>query len=160
VWFPRDFPDLPQSPANAQPWYWGSFFNWHDDRDAGGQGPVQGMFMPPTSLSADRATGLIYQMYGGTTGGKLLSEPRLGPIVREKWHDFESRIKWTSKEDGFYETKLNGALAFSYQGPTLHAGAGAYLKLANYHSAFIGKDGKPASVAIVQGAVSIEEATV
>jgi hypothetical protein len=72
--------------------------------------------------------------------------------VREKWHDFESRIKWTSGAAGLYETRLNGVLAFSYKGPTLHAGAGAYLKLANYHTAGEAR-------AIIHGAVSIEEAT-
>jgi len=153
VWFPSDFPDMPQSALNPPPWYAGSWFNFHDDRDSGGsQGPVQGMFYPPTAVSADRATGLVYQMFGGSTGGTKLSEPKLGLVVREKWYDFESRIKWTSNAAGLYETRLNGALAFSYTGPTLHAGAGAYLKLANYHTAF----GEP--VAIVHGAVSIEEA--
>jgi len=158
VWFPSDFVDLPESPANAQPWYAGSWFNWHDDRDSGGsQGPVQGMFFPPTAVSADRATGLVYQMFGGTTGNTNLYEPKIGPIVRNQWYDFESYIKWTSKADGFYDTKLNGQSIFTYKGPTLHAGAGAYLKLANYHTAFI-KDGKPAPVAIVQGAVEIRRA--
>jgi hypothetical protein len=153
VWFPSDFPDLPESPLNAQPWYWGSFFNWHDDRDTGSsQGPVQGMFFPPTGVSADRPTGLVYQMFGGTTGNTRLAQPKIGPVVREKWYDFESEIYWTSKADGFYDTKLNGQPIFTYKGPTLHAGAGAYLKLANYHVAF----GK--SVAIIHGAMEILQA--
>jgi hypothetical protein len=152
VWFPSDFPDLPQSNGS---WNWASFFNWHDDSDTpGSQGPVQAIFFPPTAISPDRPTGLVYQMFGGTTGVAMRFESRLGPIVRNTWYDFESRIKWTSADDGFYETRLNGVLAFSYQGPTLHAGHGAYLKLANYHTAF------GQAVAIVQGVVSIEEALV
>lgn len=138
VLFPLEFVQPPESGDPIPPgiWQWGSWFNWHDDRDnSGSQGPVQGMFMPATAVSADRPTGLIYQFFGGTTGNKLLSEPKLGPIVRNKWYDFESDIYWTSTDKGFYETTLDGTLIFSYKGPTLHAGAGAYLKLANYHTA-------------------------
>jgi len=147
VWFPSDFVDLPQSSV----WQWGSFFNWHDDRDDGGsQGPVQGIFFPPTA-PAGRPTGLVYQMFGGTTGNTRLAEPKIGPIVRLRWYDFESHIRWTSKDDGFYDTKLNGQPLFQYKGPTLHAGAGAYLKLANYHM-------PTAASAILHGALEILQA--
>ncbi len=36
----------------------------------------------------------------------------------------------------------NGVLKLDHRGPTLYAGQGVYLKLANYHSAF----GSPSSV--------------
>ena len=140
VWFPTDYVDQPQSNGT---WHWGSVMNWHDDADDGSsQGPAQLMNMPRTAISADRPTGLVYQMYGGAPGGKMLREYAVGPIERNKWYDFIYHIKWTSTPTGFYDAWLNGKPIFACSGPTLIIGHGAYLKLANYHTAH----GKPSAV--------------
>lgn len=152
VWFPNDYVDQPMSLANAQPWHWGSVMNFHDDADDGGsQGPLQLMAMPRTATSADRLTGLKFEIYGGTSGNARLGEFPVAPIVRNMWYDFISHILFTASGNGFCAGWLNGSQFMAYQGPTLHAGHGAYLKLANYHSDR--RDGK--SSAVVHGAVVI-----
>ena len=147
VWFPDDYVDQPQSPMNAQPWYWGSCMNWHDDADDGGsQGPLQLMMMPRTAVSPDRPTGLTFEVYAGVGGMRLARLP-IAPIERNMWYDFVYHIKWTATSTGFADGWVNGRQFMAHKGPTLHAGHGAYLKLANYHTAH----GKPS--AVLQGAI-------
>jgi len=138
IWLPDDFAELPASPLNAQPWYWHALLDWHDDADTpGSQGPVQLIVYPPTAASPDRATGMVMQIFGGAwkQGEKPSGEFRIGPVVRNKWLDFDLDIHWTSTASGFCNGWLNGAQFMAYNGPTLLAGNGAYLKLANYHTA-------------------------
>lgn len=133
VWFPADYVDLPQSNGA---WHWGSAFNWHDDADDGrSQGPVQLIIYPPTAVSADRATGLNYQIFGGTSGNNQLGQFPVEAIRRERWYDFKYHIRWTSGPTGFCDGWVGGRQFMAYKGPTLHAGHGAYLKAANYHTA-------------------------
>ena len=139
VWFPDDYVDQPQS--NGM-WHWGAVFDWHDDSDtAGSQGPLQLMSMPRTAISADRPTGLHFQVYAGP-GGVRLGDFPVSPIERNKWFDFVYHIRWTATSTGFADGWVNGTQFMAHKGPTLHAGHGAYLKLANYHTAH----GKPSAV--------------
>ena len=62
--------------------------------------------------------------------------------MKNVWYDFVYHLKWSSGADGYITAWVNGALKMSYKGPTLYAGQGCYLKLANYHTAF----GRPSSV--------------
>lgn len=141
VLFPDDFIDQPESTLST--WNWGSVFNWHDDADDGGsQGPLQLMMMPRTAISPDRPTGLHFQVYGGNSGNSRLGDFPVAPIVRNKWYNFVYHVKWTASAAGFADGWLNGKQFMAHKGPTLHAGNGAYVKLANYHSAH----GKPSSV--------------
>jgi hypothetical protein len=140
VLFPEDYVDQPQS--NGM-WHWGSVMNWHDDADDGGsQGPLQLMNMPRTAISPDRAIGLTFQVYGGVPGSERKGQFFAAPIARNVWYDFTYHVKWTSLGDGFCDGWLNGVQFMAYRGPTLYTGRGAYLKLANYHTAH----GKPSAV--------------
>jgi hypothetical protein len=141
LYFPDGFVDQPQSDAVIPPgvWHWGSVLNWHDDADTpGSQGPIQLMMMPATAVSSDRPTGLTLQIFGGTDGGKK-HEAHIAPIERNVWYDFLYHIGWSAGADGWCSVWLNDRKVCGYTGPTLHAGHGAYLKLANYHTAH-GKD--------------------
>ncbi len=128
--------DLPQSPGDivaADDWKWGSAMNWHDDADDGGsQGPLQLMTMPPTVVSPDRPKGLHFQVYGGV-GGTRRGDFPIAAIVRDALYELVYHVRWTSTSAGFANGWLNGRQFMKYVGPTLHAGHGAYLKLANYH---------------------------
>jgi hypothetical protein len=135
VWFPDDYMELPQSPL-AGGWNWGAVLDWHDDADTpGSQGPVQLIAYPPTAVSPDRGTGLYFQIYGGAPGGKALANVPVAPIERNKWYDFEYEIGWSSTASGFCKGWLNDKQFIDYKGPTLITGHGAYLKVANYHTA-------------------------
>ena len=66
----------------------------------------------------------------------------IGPIVRNRWYDFVYHVKWSSGSDGWFDAWVDGEQILHYRGPTLYAGQGCYLKLANYHTPV----GKPVSV--------------
>jgi hypothetical protein len=53
---------------------------------------------------------------------------------RDVWYDIVFHVRWSSKNDGFFHAWVNGKKYLAHNGPTLYAGEGAYLKLANYHS--------------------------
>ena len=63
-------------------------------------------------------------------------------MVRNQWYDFVYHVKWSSGSDGFMHAWVNGQKKLTHFGPTLYAGMGCYLKLANYHDPF----GKASSV--------------
>jgi hypothetical protein len=135
VWFPNDYVDQPESPLKSN-WSWGVAIDWHDDSDtAGSQGPLQLMTMPRTAISPDRAVGLTFEVYGGEHGSPRKGQFFAAPIARNVWYDFVYHIRWTSTDAGFCDGWLSGTQFMAYKGPTLYAGRGAYLKLANYHSA-------------------------
>lgn len=144
VWFPDDYVDQPQSNGT---WHWGVVMNYHDDADDGGSlGPLQLLSNPRTAIDPGRPTGLHFQVYGGVGGGKLGDFP-IAPIERNRWYDFVYHIKWTATSAGFADGWVNGRQFMAHKGPTLHAGHGAYLKLANYHTAH-GKES-----AVLHGAI-------
>jgi len=58
----------------------------------------------------------------------------LGVPKKGAWYEFVHHVKWSSGGGGFLDTWVNGKRMVSYQGPTLYAGQGTYLKLANYHT--------------------------
>jgi hypothetical protein len=80
--------------------------------------------------------GLRLRGYGGPVidGGHY--EAELGPVQRNVWYDFVYHVRWSSGPDGWFRAWVNGVKKLDHRGPTLYAGQGCYLKLANYHSAF------------------------
>src|SRR5437762_570045 len=66
----------------------------------------------------------------------------IGPIVKNRWYDFVYHVRWSSHGDGWFDAWVDGKQIVHYRGPTLYAGQGCYLKLANYHTPV----GKPVSV--------------
>jgi hypothetical protein len=83
--------------------------------------------------------GLHFMGAGGPAVAAGASSPGvykayIGPLARNLWYDFVYHVRWSSGEDGFFRAWVNGEPKLAYRGPTLYAGMGCYLKLANYHS--------------------------
>ncbi|HJR70087.1 MAG TPA: heparin lyase I family protein [Gammaproteobacteria bacterium] len=79
---------------------------------------------------------LTFQGYGGVTESNQPVNPfsaPIGPIQKNVWYDFVYHVKWSSGSDGYFDAWVNGVKKLSHRGPTLYAGQGVYLKLANYH---------------------------
>jgi hypothetical protein len=151
ILFPDDYVDPPASTPSE--WNWGVVFDFHNSAPGGGQANFQINAMPVTAIAADRPTGLSFQVAYGTQANPTLHRAPIGPVVRNVWYDFVYHVKWSSGADGYITAWVNGALKMDYRGPTLYAGQGCYLKLANYHSAF----GRASSVIhdrIVRGATA------
>ena len=140
VLFPNDYLDLPESTAST--WNFGLVADFHNTTNGAGQANFQVNAMPATAISPDRATGLSFQVaYGNQSSPTKVNYP-IGPIVRNQWYNFVYHVKWSSGPDGYFDAWVNGVQKMSYRGPTLYAGQGVYLKLANYHTAH----GQPSSV--------------
>jgi Polysaccharide lyase len=140
ILFPDDYVDPPESTSTS--WNWGAVGGFHNTASGAGQGNLTLMAMPATAISPDRPTGLNFQIAYGDQANPTTYVAPIGPIVRNQWYNFVYHVKWTSGPDGFFDAWVNGARKMAYRGPTLYAGQGVYLKLANYHTAF----GKPSSV--------------
>jgi hypothetical protein len=76
---------------------------------------------------------LIFRGHGGTPNGPPY-KAMIGPISKNVWYDFVYHVKWSSGIDGFFRAWVNGVKKLDHRGPTMHAGEGINLKLANYHT--------------------------
>jgi len=135
--FPGDSP-IPRS---------GLAFDFHHSERGGGQANFQ-LRMRPEGLSFEVAGGPQVAWNSRSPGRHYA---KIGPIVRDRWYDFVYHVKWSSERDGFIDAWVNGQQKLSYRGPTLYAGQGCYLKLANYHE----PTGQPFSIIhdrVVRGA--------
>jgi hypothetical protein len=127
VLFPDDYVAPPASiPRGA--WHWGIVFSFHHTGPTG-QANFHVDAMP-------NPLGLRLRGYGGPAVDSGEYEAVLGPVVRNVWYDFVYHVKWSSGADGYFNAWVNGVQKLAHHGPTLYAGMGCYLKLANYHSAF------------------------
>ena len=140
ILFPDDYVDPPMSTPSQ--WNWGVVFDFHNSAPGRGQANFQIMAMPVTAIAADRPTGLNFQVAYGTQANPTLHNAPIGPVVRNVWYDFVYHVRWSAGPDGWFRAWVNGVKKLDHKGPTLYAGQGCYLKLANYHSAF----GRPSSV--------------
>jgi hypothetical protein len=124
------FPDDYAAPPAAAPgrWSWGVVFDFHHT-GGGGQANFHVDAMPDP-------IGLRFRGYGGNAALPVAYEAAIGPVVRNVWYDFVYHVRWSAGSDGFFEAWVNGVRKLEHRGPTLYAGMGCYLKLANYHSAF------------------------
>jgi polysaccharide lyase-like protein len=77
---------------------------------------------------------LVFRGYGGPVNAGGMYTATIGPITKNVWYDFVYHVKWSSGSDGFFKAWVNGAQKLDHRGPTLYAGQGCYLKLANYHN--------------------------
>lgn len=78
---------------------------------------------------------LGFQGYAGTQDqGRFGGVAVPNPVQRNVWYDFVYHVKWSSGADGYFDAWVNGARKLAHRGPTLYAGQGVYLKLANYHT--------------------------
>ncbi|HKW36345.1 MAG TPA: heparin lyase I family protein [Burkholderiales bacterium] len=140
ILFPDDYVDPPPSSASA--WNWATVFDFHNSRPGAGQANFQINAWPASAMSPDRPTGLAFQIAYGDQARPTVKSFPVGPLVRNVWYDFVYHVKWSSGPDGFFTAWVDGSRKMDYRGPTLYAGQGCYLKLANYHTPF----GKPSSV--------------
>ncbi len=139
VLFPDDYVDPPISGAT---WNWGLVADFHNTTSGAWQANFQVQAMPTAAISPGYPTGLSFKIaYGNQTSPTEQVVP-IGPVVRNVWYNFVYHVKWSSGPDGFFNAWVNGVQMMAYRGPTLYAGQGVYLKLANYHTAF----GQPSSV--------------
>ena len=134
ILFPDDYVDPPESTVST--WNWGVVFDFHNSLPGGGLANFQINAWPVTSIASDRPTGLGFQIAYGQQSSPTYQRFPIGPVVRNVWYDFVYHVKWSSGPDGFFKAWVNGALKMDYSGPTIYAGQGVYLKLANYHTPF------------------------
>lgn len=140
ILFPNDYVDPPMSTVST--WNWAVVFDFHNSSSGAGQANFQINALPVTAIASDRPTGLNFQVASGSQTKPTVYKAPIGPVVRNVWYNFVYHTKWSSGADGFITAWVNGVKKMDYSGPTLYAGQGCYLKLANYHSAFQ----KPSSV--------------
>lgn len=77
---------------------------------------------------------LHFRGFGGRSVNDGLYTALIGPAAKNVWYDFVYHVKWSSRADGFFRAWVNGVKKLEHRGPTLYAGQGCYLKLANYHT--------------------------
>jgi hypothetical protein len=124
IYFPSDF--------TTPTWQSYVVFDFHNS----GSGPWQANFHVAFKRQADiTQPGLLSLIgYGGVSSGDGRFEASLGQVQKNAWYDFVYHVRWSSGADGFFDAWVNGQRVLSHRGPTLYAGQGVYLKLANYHN--------------------------
>jgi hypothetical protein len=135
--FPDDYV-LPQV-TPADPWPWGVVFDFHQTGSEGQANfQVQVAGRPPELQLAISGGPVVSN---GGPGSPTRQFP-VGPIIKNHWYEFVYHVRWSSGADGFFAAWVDGRSVLAYRGPTLYAGQGCYLKLANYHTPV----GKPVAV--------------
>jgi RimJ/RimL family protein N-acetyltransferase len=135
--FPDDYV-LPRQ-TRADPWPWGVVFDFHHTGSAGQANFQIEVAGDPPALRLAISGGP--QVSNGAPGSPTRRFP-VGAITRNHWYEFVYHVRWSSGADGFFDAWVDGRSVLAYHGPTLYAGQGCYLKLANYHTPV----GKPVSV--------------
>ena len=100
-------------------------------------GPWQANFhinFAPDPANPDLPGILIFRGYGGLNNSDGQYTAPIGPVAKNVWYDFVYHVRWSSGPDGFFDAWVNGVQKLHHVGPTLYAGQGVYLKLANYHT--------------------------
>jgi hypothetical protein len=135
--FPDDYV-LPQA-TRADPWPWGVVFDFHQTGSEGQANFQIDVAGDPPALRFAISGGP--QVSNGAPGSPTRHFP-IGAIMRNHWYEFVYHVRWSAGADGFFDAWVDGRSVLAYRGPTLYAGQGCYLKLANYHTPV----GKPVSV--------------
>jgi len=135
--FPDDY-TLPVV-SRADPWPWGVVFDFHHT-GAEGQAnyQIQVAGKPPELQLAISGGPVVSNGAPGSPTRRF----SVGPVVKNHWYQFVYHIRWSPDGDGFFDAWVDGKRVADYRGPTLYAGQGCYLKLANYHTPV----GKPVAV--------------
>jgi Polysaccharide lyase len=135
--FPDDYV-LPR-PTHADPWPWGVVFDFHQTGSEGQANFQIEVAGSPPELRFAISAGP--EVSSGAPGSPTRRFP-IGQIMRNHWYQFVYHVRWSSGSDGFFDAWVDGRSVLAYRGPTLYAGQGCYLKLANYHTPV----GEPVSV--------------
>lgn len=124
-------------PDNWQAPTWHSYvlFDFHNTTP----GPGQANMMVNFRRRGDADPGILqFSEYGGdvNTAGHYAADigTEAVPVEKNIYYNFLYHVRWSSSSDGFFDAWVNGVRKLSHQGPTLYAGQGVYLKLANYHN--------------------------
>lgn len=135
--FPDDY-TLPLV-SREDPWPWGVVFDFHQTGSEGQANFEIDVAGKPPALQFSISGGPAVS--SGAPGSPTRHFP-IGPIIKSHWYRFVYHVRWSAGDDGFFDAWVDGARALEYRGPTLYAGQGCYLKLANYHTPV----GKPVGI--------------
>ena len=135
------FPDgyTPPHATAADSWPWGVVFDFHQTGSEGQANFEIDVTGRPPELQFAISAGPVVS--SGAPGSPTRHFP-VGPIIKNHWYRFVYHIRWSSGRDGFFDAWVDDRRVLDYRGPTLYAGQGCYLKLANYHTPV----GKPVAV--------------
>jgi hypothetical protein len=112
-------------------------FDFHNTGGGAGQANFHVALEPSDDITTPvtQPGWLQFIGYGGVNGPS--ADARYGAVIgqvqKNSWYDFVYHVRWSSGPDGFFYAWVNGKLVLAHQGPTLYAGQGVYLKLADYH---------------------------
>ena len=135
--FPDDY--TPPHATQADSWPWGVVFDFHQTGSEGQANfEIEVVGKPPEVQFAISGGPVVSS---GAPGSPTRHFP-VGPIIKNHWYRFVYHIRWSSQPEGFFDAWVDGRRVLDYRGPTLYAGQGCYLKLANYHTPI----GKPVAV--------------
>jgi len=123
IFFPDDF--------TVPTWQSYVVFDFHSTDPSGGQANFHVAFEPQADIT--KPGNLSFIGYGGVNNMDGRYDAVIGQVQKNAWYDFVYHVRWSSGADGFFDAWVNGKHVLSHQGPTLYAGQGVYLKLANYH---------------------------
>jgi Polysaccharide lyase len=135
--FPDDYV-LPQA-TRADPWPWGVVFDFHQTGSEGQANFQIEVAGDPPELRFAISAGP--KVSNGAPGSPTRRFP-VGPVIKNHWYELVYHVRWSPGADGFFDAWVDGRSVLAYRGPTLYAGQGCYLKLANYHTPV----GKPVAV--------------
>jgi hypothetical protein len=122
------FPDDFAMPA----WHGYVVFDFHH---TGSTGQANFHILNVRDPAGDNLPGIMsFGGYGGLNVNDGAYGAPIGPWQKNVWYDFVYHVKWSSSSDGFFDAWVNGEQKLQHRGPTMYAGQGCYLKLANYHN--------------------------
>jgi hypothetical protein len=127
--FPADYA-LPVA-TRADPWPWGVVLDFHQTGSEGQANFQVEVAGDPPGLRLAISGGPVVS--NGAPGSPTRRFP-IGPIMRNHWYEFAYHVRWSAEDDGSFDAWVDGRRVLEYRGPTLYAGQGCYLKLANYHT--------------------------
>lgn len=127
--FPDDY--TPPHATAADSWPWGVVFDFHQTGSEGQANFEIDVVGKPPGLQLAISAGPVVS--SGAPGSPTRHFP-VGAIIKNHWYCFVYHIRWSSGRDGFFDAWVDGGRVLDYRGPTLYAGQGCYLKLANYHT--------------------------
>ena len=123
IYFPDDF--------TVPTWQAYVVFDFHNSADGAGQANFHVAFEPQTDIT--QPGNLSFIGFGGANDMDGRYDAVIGQVQKNAWYDFVYHVRWSSGADGFFDAWVNGKRVLAHRGPTLYAGQGVYLKLANYH---------------------------
>ncbi|HWZ62587.1 MAG TPA: heparin lyase I family protein [Steroidobacteraceae bacterium] len=117
--------------TRADPWPWGVVFDFHQTGSEGQANFELEVAGQPSALRMAISAGAVISSGAPDSPTRRWT---IGPIAKSHWYEFVYHVRWSSGSDGFFSAWVDKRRVIDYRGPTLYAGQGCYLKLANYHT--------------------------